>query len=121
MVKIRNRNMVRDSSGNMMVMGRNMAVLIMDEQGNERAVHRVTYGSRLLVDDGDTVKQGQRVAEWDPYTRPILTPESGIVEFEDLVDGVPFPRAPMKTPVSSNVSLSTGGPILAVLISNQRL
>ncbi|MEP1264779.1 MAG: DNA-directed RNA polymerase subunit beta' [Rhizobiaceae bacterium] len=87
-VQIRNRNMVRDSAGNMMVMGRNMAVLIMDEQGNERAVHRVTYGSRLLVDDGDNVKQGQRVAEWDPYTRPILTPEAGTIEFEDLVDGV---------------------------------
>ena len=87
-VQIRNRNMVRDSAGNMMVMGRNMAVLIMDEQGNERAVHRVTYGSRLLVNDGDTVKQGQRVAEWDPHTRPIITPEGGTIEFEDLVDGV---------------------------------
>ena len=87
-VKIRNRNMVRDSSGNMMVMGRNMAVLIHDEQGKELAVHRVTYGSRLHVDDGDAVKQGQRIAEWDPYTRPILTPEGGTVEFEDLIDGV---------------------------------
>ncbi|MEL6968054.1 MAG: DNA-directed RNA polymerase subunit beta', partial [Pseudomonadota bacterium] len=87
-VKIRNRNVVRDSEGNLMAMGRNMAVLILDEQGNERAVHRVTYGSRLHVDDGDTVKQSQRIAEWDPYTRPILTPAGGTVEFEDLVDGV---------------------------------
>jgi len=87
-VKIRNRNVVRDSEGSLMAMGRNMAVLILDEQGNERAVHRLTYGSRLHVDDGDTVKQSQRIAEWDPYTRPILTPVGGTVEFEDLVEGV---------------------------------
>ncbi|MEL6751253.1 MAG: DNA-directed RNA polymerase subunit beta', partial [Pseudomonadota bacterium] len=87
-VAIRNRNVVRDSDGRLMVMGRNMAVLIMDEQGNERAVHRVTYGSRLHVDEGDSIAQGQRIAEWDPYTRPILTPVSGTVEFESLLDGV---------------------------------
>ena len=87
-VKIRNRNLVRDSEGRLMVMGRNMAVLILDEKGEERAVHRVTYGSRLHVDDGDKVIQGQRIAEWDPYTRPILTPEGGTVEFEDLIEGV---------------------------------
>ncbi|MFD0917447.1 DNA-directed RNA polymerase subunit beta' [Pseudahrensia aquimaris] len=87
-VKIRNRNVVRDSEGRLMVMGRNMAVEILDEKGGELAVHRVTYGSRLHVDDGDKVKQGERIAEWDPYTRPILTPETGIVEFEDLLEGV---------------------------------
>ena len=48
----------------------------------------LTYGSRLLVDDGDKVKRGQRIAEWDPYTRPILTEVAGTVEFEDLVDGI---------------------------------
>ena len=98
-VEVRNRNMVRDSNGNMMVLGRNMAVLVLDEQGKERAVHRVNYGSRILVDDGDTVKQGQRIAEWDPYTRPILTPEGGTVEFEDLLDGVS---------VSENADENTG-------------
>ncbi len=87
-VKIRNRNVVRDSEGRLMVMGRNMAILILDEKGEERAVHRVTYGSRLHVDDNDKVTQGQRIAEWDPYTRPILTPEGGTVEFEDLIEGV---------------------------------
>src|SRR5690606_23411072 len=87
-VAIRNRNVVRNSDGHLVVMGRNMAVLILDEAGKERAVHRVTYGSRLFVDDGDTVKRGQRIAEWDPYTRPILTELGGKVAFEDLVDGI---------------------------------
>src|SRR6202043_3642344 len=55
--------------------------------GAERAVHRIQYGARLKVDDGDKVKRGQRIAEWDPYTRPILTEIAGTVGFEDLVEG----------------------------------
>ncbi|MER0239437.1 DNA-directed RNA polymerase subunit beta' [Fulvimarina sp. MAC8] len=87
-VAIRNRNVVRNSEGNLVAMGRNMAILILDEKGMERAAHRVTYGSRVYVDDGDSVRRGQRIAEWDPYTRPVLTELDGVVEFEDLVDGV---------------------------------
>ncbi len=87
-VRIRNRNVVRDSDKRLMVMGRNMAVVIEDEKGVERATHKLTYGSKLLADDGDTVKQGQRLAEWDPYTRPILTEMGGTVDFEDLIDGI---------------------------------
>ena len=71
----------------MVVMGRNVQVVILDEGGEERASHRVAYGARLFVDDGDTIKRGQRIAEWDPYTRPILTEVGGIVDYEDLVEG----------------------------------
>jgi DNA-directed RNA polymerase subunit beta' len=87
-VRIRNKNVVRDSSGKLMVMGRNVAILIEDDKGNERAVHKVTYGTRLFVDDGDKVKRGTKLAEWDPYTRPIMTEVDGVVEFEDVVEGV---------------------------------
>ena len=55
--------------------------------GTERAVHRVQYGARLKVDEGDQIKRGQRIAEWDPYTRPILTEIDGVIGFEDLVEG----------------------------------
>ncbi|KEG20076.1 DNA-directed RNA polymerase subunit beta' [Bartonella bacilliformis] len=87
-VELRNRNVVRNSEGHLVVMGRNMAVLIKDENGKERAVHRINYGARLFVDDGDIIKRGQRIAEWDPYTRPILTEVDGYVGFEDMVDGL---------------------------------
>ena len=50
-------------------------------------MHRVQYGARLKVDEGDKVKRGQRIAEWDPYTRPIMTEIDGVVGFEDLVEG----------------------------------
>jgi len=87
-VKIHNRNIAKDSQGRLLAMGRNMSVAIVDADGNERASQRVTYGSLMRVDEGDKVKRGQRLAEWDPYTRPILTETDGIVELEDLVDAV---------------------------------
>jgi len=86
-VQIKNRNIVRDSEGTLIVMGRSVSLVIVDGDGNERAVHRLNYGTRLRVDDGDKVTRGQRLAEWDPYTRPIIAEVDGIVGFEDLVEG----------------------------------
>ena len=86
-VKIRNRHVARNSEGDLMVMSRNVAAVIEGPDGVERAVHRIQYGARLKVDEGDKIKRGQRIAEWDPYTRPILTEVDGTVDFEDLVEG----------------------------------
>jgi DNA-directed RNA polymerase subunit beta' len=86
-IKIRNRHLARNSEGDLMVMARNVAVVIEGPDGVERAVLRVQYGARLKVDEGDKIKRGQRIAEWDPYTRPILTEVPGSVDFEDLVEG----------------------------------
>jgi DNA-directed RNA polymerase subunit beta' len=86
-VRVRNRHVARNSEGDLMVMARNVAIVIEGSDGTERAVHRVQYGARLKVDEGDKIKRGQRIAEWDPYTRPILTEVDGSVGFEDLVEG----------------------------------
>jgi DNA-directed RNA polymerase subunit beta' len=86
-VRIRNRHLARNGEGDLMVMARNVAIVIEGPSGAERAVHRIQYGARLRVDEGDKIKRGQRIAEWDPYTRPILTEIDGIVGFEDLVEG----------------------------------
>jgi DNA-directed RNA polymerase subunit beta' len=86
-IRIRNRNVARNSDGDLVVMARNLAVVIVDVDGSERAVNRIQYGARLKVDEGDTIKRGQRIAEWDPYTRPILSEVDGTVAFEDLVEG----------------------------------
>jgi DNA-directed RNA polymerase subunit beta' len=86
-ILIKNKNVVRNSDGELMAMARNMTVAVVDKDGTERAVHRIQYGSRLKVDDGDMVKRGQRISEWDPYTRPILTEVEGTIAFEDLVEG----------------------------------
>ncbi len=87
-VKIRNRVAARDSQGRLVAMGRNMAVVILDDEGRERAVHKITQGAHLKVDDGDVIKRGQRLAEWDPYSRSIITETDGVVEFEDLLEGI---------------------------------
>jgi DNA-directed RNA polymerase subunit beta' len=87
-VKIKQRNVVKDSQGRTMVMGRNTSIVILDEDGTERAVHRLPYGTHLRVEDGIKVQRGDRLAEWDPYTRPVLTEIEGAVDFEDLVEGV---------------------------------
>ena len=103
-IKIINRNVVRDSNGVLVVMGRNVQVQVIDEHGGERASHKLTYGSRLKVDDGSVITRGERIAEWDPYTMPILTEVNGTVEFEDLVDGVSIREvADEATGISSRV------------------
>src|SRR5258705_6277372 len=79
--------MVKNSDGQTVAMVRNMVVAVLDPDGTERAVHRIQYGARVLVDEGDKIKRGQRIAEWDPYTRPILTEVEGTIGFEDLVEG----------------------------------
>ncbi|MDB5570213.1 MAG: rpoC, partial [Hyphomicrobiales bacterium] len=86
-VKIRNSHLARNGDGDLMVMARNVAIVIVGADGVERAVHRVQYGARMKVEEGDKVKRGQRLAEWDPYTRPILSEVDGVVAFEDLVEG----------------------------------
>jgi DNA-directed RNA polymerase subunit beta' len=86
-IKIKNKGVLKNSDGQTVAMQRNMIVAVLDPDGTERAVHRIQYGARLLVDDGQTIKRGQRIAEWDPYTRPILTEVEGIIGFEDLVEG----------------------------------
>ncbi|KFL28632.1 DNA-directed RNA polymerase subunit beta' [Devosia sp. 17-2-E-8] len=86
-IEIRNANVAKISGGLLIAMGRNVTLAILDPEGKDRATHRVTYGAKIRVKDGDMVKRGQRLAEWDPYTRPILADVDGEVGFEDLVDG----------------------------------
>ncbi len=87
-VKIKNRNVIRNSDGENIAMGRNLFIAIVDADGQERSSQRISYGAKLRVDEGDKVRRGQRLAEWDPYTRPVMTELDGIIGFEDLVDGV---------------------------------
>jgi DNA-directed RNA polymerase subunit beta' len=87
-VQVRNRNVVVNSSGVPVVMSRNCEIVLQDVNNRERARFRVPYGARLLTDDGNTVTRGQKLAEWDPYTLPIITERNGIIEFADVMEGV---------------------------------
>jgi DNA-directed RNA polymerase subunit beta' len=87
-VEVKNRNVVMNSAGVPVVMGRNLELVLLDEAGREKARHRIPYGARLLADDGVEVKRGERLAEWDPYTIPIVTEKDGIAHYVDLIEGL---------------------------------
>ncbi|MGH7114337.1 MAG: DNA-directed RNA polymerase subunit beta', partial [Stellaceae bacterium] len=87
-IEVKNRNVVMNSAGVPVVMGRNLEIVLNDEAGREKARYRVPYGARLLADEGARVGRGERLAEWDPYTIPIVTEKDGVAHYVDLIDGL---------------------------------
>ncbi|MDB2551583.1 DNA-directed RNA polymerase subunit beta' [Paracoccus sp. (in: a-proteobacteria)] len=87
-VQFRNESTLTNASGEMVVMSRNMQLLIMDDQGQERASHKLFYGSKLFVKEGDRVIRGAKLYEWDPYTLPIIAEKGGVAKFVDLTTGL---------------------------------
>jgi len=87
-VKLVNCSTVKNSAGVLVVMSRNAELLLIDEKDRERARHRIPYGAKLLTKDKAKVKRGDKMAEWDPYTLPIITEENGTANYVDLIDGL---------------------------------
>src|SRR6201989_2123227 len=109
-VKIVNRNIVKNSDGELIAMSRNMQIVITDNKGQERATYRITYGARVRVDEGTTVKRGDRLAERNPTALPIMTDVEGTVKYEDLVFGVTVREiSDEKTGVSNKVVIDSRG------------
>ena len=73
--------------GEQIVMNRNAAMAVTDASGREKEKYSLIYGATLKVHAEDMVKQGQLLAEWDPYTMPILTQVEGTVKFHDVIEG----------------------------------
>ena len=69
-------------------MGRNTQLSIEDENGLQKAIYKVPYGSKLFFQNDDKIKKNTKICEWDPYTTPVIAETSGIVNFVDLTDGV---------------------------------
>ena len=87
-MKLDNGHIVVNSEGNGLVLSRNCEIVIVDGQGREKSRHNIPYGTKLLVAEGDKVKKGQKVAEWDPFTVPVITEKAGRVELVDLINNV---------------------------------
>ncbi len=87
-LSIKNRGVVMNSEGRLVVMNRNTEIVLTDPSGRERARHRLPYGAKLFVDEGTKVTKGQKLAEWDPYTMPIITEKEGVAHYVDLVEGL---------------------------------
>ncbi len=89
-VEILDREVVKNSDGIFIVMGRTTEIVLRDDKNIEKAKFRLPYGSKLLVDTGDKVKIGQKMADWDPYTVPIITEKDGIAVYGDLEENHSF-------------------------------
>ena len=76
-----------DKRGRRLSLARNGEIVVIDGEGRERAIHRVPYGTHLLHEDGAIINEGDRLAEWDPFTLPVITEKPGIVKYQDLIDG----------------------------------
>ncbi|MBP0494362.1 DNA-directed RNA polymerase subunit beta' [Roseomonas indoligenes] len=85
--RVLNKQVVTNSEGVTIVMSRNCEVVLSDAQGRERARYRVPYGARLLIGDTAEVTRTQKLAEWDPFTLPIIIDRAGTVEYTDLIEG----------------------------------
>lgn len=79
---------VSNGEGQKVVMNRNSEITLLDSRGKERAHYKLPYGSKLYVSDGDKVSKTSKLADWDPFTSPIVCERDGFVKFEDLIEGV---------------------------------
>ncbi|WP_394269233.1 DNA-directed RNA polymerase subunit beta' [Qipengyuania sp.] len=78
---------ITDKRGRILSLARNGELAVIDAEGREREIHKVPYGTVLMHADGEQVKEGERLAEWDPFSLPIITETSGVVKYQDLIDG----------------------------------
>ncbi|RDC72041.1 DNA-directed RNA polymerase subunit beta' [Rhodovulum sp. 12E13] len=83
-----NANVITNTAGEIVVMGRNMQLAIVDENEVERATYKIGYGTKLFVEAGRQIERGDKLFEWDPYNLPIIAEKSGTAKFVDLVSGI---------------------------------
>jgi DNA-directed RNA polymerase subunit beta' len=87
-VKFHNLNVAKKKDGAQIAMNRNGEILIVDDAGRERERYPLVYGARLLVKEGQKIEPATMLAEWDPFSMPILSEVPGTVKYGDVIDGV---------------------------------
>ena len=87
-LKLENKHTVTNTDGHLIVLSRNCEIVISDSQGREKSRHHVPYGTKILVEEGTKVKKGQKVAEWDPFTIPVISEKAGVAQLVDLINNV---------------------------------
>ena len=81
---------VTTRDGQVMVLGKSGQISIVDEQGREREKYLLLNGARLYVSDGQEVKKGQLLTEWDPFNEPFVSEVDGVIKFKDIIEGKTF-------------------------------
>ncbi|GLK65380.1 DNA-directed RNA polymerase subunit beta' [Paracoccus kondratievae] len=87
-VAFENESTLENANGELIVMSRNMQLHIRSAQGDTLTSHKLFYGSKLFVREGEPVTRGQKMFEWDPYTLPIIAEKAGVAKYVDLVSGL---------------------------------
>ena len=87
-LKINNKNLIKDSKNNTIVMGRNTQLSLEDANERQLALYKIPYGSKIFYQHGDKVGKGKKICEWDPYTLPVIAETGGVANYMDLVEGV---------------------------------
>lgn len=85
--EFRDLRLIEDQRGRRVVLSRSGEIAIMDMDGRELAVHKIPYGAYVMFDDGHLVSAGDRMAEWDPFTMPVITETGGTVKYQDVIEG----------------------------------
>ncbi len=86
-VKFLNVVTVESKDGDLVAINRNGKLVIVDSVGRELERYALTYGSHLLVREGQEVEPGEELVEWDPFTSAVLTEIGGKVELQDIIEG----------------------------------
>ena len=79
---------VQNKEKNLIVTNRTGVLAIIDDKGFERERYPLVLGARLRISEGDRVKEGGLIAEWDPYNTPFISDISGIAKYQDLEEGI---------------------------------
>lgn len=91
-MRLHNAKFVTNSESKLVITSRASVMTVIDEFGRTKESYKLPYGSILSKGDGDSVLQGDTVANWDPHTMPIITEVAGRVQFVDFIDGVTVSR-----------------------------
>jgi len=110
-VRLHNIKTVRHAKGYLVAVSRSGEVGVIDAQGRERERYKIPYGATITAAENDKVAAGQIVATWDPHTHPVVAEVSGILKFDDFVEGVT---------VEAKVDEITGLSSIIVMDSKQR-
>ena len=87
-VKFNNLKHVEHGNGTLVAVSRSGEISVLDAHGRERERYKLPYGATITSKDGEAVKAGQTVANWDPHNHPIVSEVAGFVRFIDFIDGV---------------------------------
>ncbi|WP_163322033.1 DNA-directed RNA polymerase subunit beta' [Draconibacterium mangrovi] len=83
----------KDDDGNdvEIVVSRLAELKIIDKNTNiPLSTHPLPYGCKLYVKNGQEIRKGTMICDWDPFNGVIITEFDGKVEFENLIEGITF-------------------------------